>query len=80
MNVLTLKTPLSERINRWATSGKAKSIPLHPQDYFALSKSNLVDKVSEKYGLEVTCLGGEAGLKNWMKDRITDKEVNEAGE
>ena len=73
-------TPLSERIERWATSGKARSIPLHPSDYFALSKSNLVDKVSEKYGLEITCLGGEKGLQGWIKDRITDKEQNEAGE
>ena len=73
-------TPLSERMDRWANSGKAKSMPLHPQDFFALSKANLVEKVSEKYGLEVTCLGGEKGLQNWIKDRITDKEVNEAGE
>ena len=73
-------TPLSERLDRWANSGKATKLPLHPQDFFALSKANLVEKVSEQYGLEITCLGGEQGLQNWIKDRITDKEQNEAGE
>jgi len=50
--LLTMTTPLAERIDRWATSGKAKSIPLHPSDYYVLSSANLVDKISEKYSLE----------------------------
>ena len=63
-------TPLSERLDRWAGSGLAKSLPLHPQDYYALSRANLVEKVSEQYGLEVKCLGGEKALKEWIKERI----------
>ena len=68
--LLTMTTPLAERIERWATSGKAKSIPLHPSDYYVLSSANLVDKISEKYSLEIKCLGGENGLKDWMKERL----------
>ena len=41
-------TPLSERMDRWAESGKATKLPLHPQDYYALARANLVEKVSEK--------------------------------
>ena len=69
-------TPLSERMDRWAGSGKATRMPLHPQDYYALARANLVEKVSEKYGLEVTCLGGEESRKKWIKESI-DKEKEE---
>ena len=68
--LLTMTTPLAERIERWATSGKAKNILLHPSDYYVLSSANLIEKVSEKYGLDVLCLGGETGLKDWMKERL----------
>ena len=68
--LLTMTTPLAERIDRWATSGRAKSILLHPSDYYVLSSANLVDKISEKYSLEIKCLGGENGLKDWMKERL----------
>lgn len=69
-------TPLSERMDRWAESGKATKLPLHPQDYYALARANLVEKVSEKYGLEITCLGGEESLKKWIKESI-DKDKEE---
>lgn len=75
--LLTMTTPLAERIERWATSGKAKNILLHPSDYYVLSSANLVEKISEKYSLEIKCLGGESGLKEWMKERLrksTDDE------
>lgn len=68
--LLTMTTPLAERIERWATSGKAKNILLHPSDYYVLSSANLIEKVSEKYGLDVLCLGGDTGLKDWMKERL----------
>ena len=68
--LLTMTTPLAERIERWATSGKAKNILLHPSDYYVLSSANLVEKVSEKYDLDVLCLGGDTGLKDWMKERL----------
>ena len=68
--LLTMTTPLAHRISRWATSGKAKNILLHPSDYYVLSSANLIEKVSEKYGLDVLCLGGETGLKDWMKEKL----------
>ena len=74
MNVLTLKTPLVERIDRWATSGLAKSIPLHPQDYFVLSKAGHIETIENKYSLEVRILGGEDALKKFLKDRMRDGE------
>lgn len=70
MNVLTLKTPLVERIDRWATSGLAKSIPLHPMDYFVLSKAGHIETIEQKYSLEVRILGGEDALKKFLKDRM----------
>jgi hypothetical protein len=74
IGVLTLKTPLVERIERWATSGKAKSIPLHPQDYYVLSKAGHVDTIAQKYGLEVKCIGGEDALKTFIKDKMAEDE------
>ncbi len=74
INVLTLKTPLYDRMVRWAESGKAKSIPLHPSDFFALSKAGLVEKLEEKFGLPITCLGGDTGLAAFMKDRMRSQE------
>ena len=74
MNVLTLKSPLTERIDRWATSGLAKSIPLHPMDYFILSKAGHIETIEQKYSLEVRILGGEDALKKFLKDRMRDGE------
>jgi len=75
--LLTMTTPLAERIDRWAKSGKAKSIPLHPSDYYVLSSANLVEKISNKYSLEIKCLGGEAGLKEWMKEKLRKSHDDE---
>lgn len=77
MNVLMLKTPLVERIDRWATSGKARSILLHPSDFFVLSKAGHVDTMKQKYDLEVRCLGGEKGLKEWMKEKMREGDPEE---
>ncbi len=70
------KTPLRERIERWIETGKATKILLHPSDFFAISRANLVEKVEEEYKLEVVCLGGEASLKKWIKESI-DKSSEE---
>ena len=75
--LLTMTTPLAERIERWAKSGKAKSIPLHPSDYYVLSSANLVEKISNKYSLEIKCLGGEDGLKEWMKEKLRKSHDDE---
>jgi hypothetical protein len=68
-------TPLAERIERWAKSGKANSIPLHPQDYYLLEKKQgLIEKIEAQYNLEVRCLGGEAGMKLYMSDKKEEGE------
>ena len=72
-------TPLATRISRWCESGKAKSIALHPQDYYTLSrKEGLIDKIEKQYSLPVVCLGGESGLKKWEKENT--KEGRALGE
>jgi hypothetical protein len=75
--LLTMTTPLAERIERWATSGKAKSILLHPSDYYVLSSANLIEKISNKYSLEIKCLGGESGLRDWMKEKLRKSHDDE---
>lgn len=74
MNVLTLKTPLAERIERWATSGLAKSLPLHPQDYYILSRANLLEKIENQYSLPITVLGGETAYKEYVKEKYSGEE------
>ena len=75
--LLTMTTPLAERIERWATSGKAKNILLHPSDFYVLSSANLVEKISEKCSLEIKCLGGDTGLKDWMKEKLRKSHDDE---
>jgi len=68
-------TPLAERIERWATSGKANCIPLHPQDFYVVArKKGLIEKIEAQYNLEITCLGGEAGMKLYMSDKKEEGE------
>ena len=74
MNVLSLGEPLVTRIERWATSGLAKSIPLHPMDYYVLSRAGHIETIENKYSLEVRILGGEDALKKFLKDRMRDGE------
>ena len=76
--MILAKTSLSERIERWATSGKAQSLPLHPKDYWTLDRANLIDKVSEQYGLPVTCLGGEEGLKKFIRENTKGSEEDDS--
>ena len=75
--MILAKTSLAERIERWATSGRAKSLPLHPKDYWTLDRAGLIDKVSAQYGLDVVCLGGERGLKQWTKENTTEGRSEE---
>lgn len=75
--MILARTPLSERLERWATSGKANKLALHPQDYYTLDRAGLIDKVSEKYSLDVVCLGGDAGLKKWTKEHTKEGRASE---
>ena len=71
----TLKEKLEDRIDRWATSGKAKSILLHPEDYLKVEKKK--DMIETKYNLPVVCLGGNRGIREFLNARKSDKEIEE---
>ena len=66
MAFLSLTTPLDERIDRWATSGKATRILLHPEDFIKVAKK--INEIEAKYNLPVEVLGGEKGLKSFIQD------------
>ena len=66
MGFLSLTTPLDERIDRWATSGKATRILLHPEDFIKVAKK--IKEIEAKYNLPVEVLGGEKGLKAFIQD------------
>ncbi len=66
MAFLSLTTPLDERIDRWATSGKATRIFLHPEDFIKVAKK--VDTIEAKYNLPVEVIGGEKALKAFISD------------
>ena len=65
-------TPVKERIDRWATSGQATSIPLLPQDYLKID----VEAIEAKYNLPVKILGGQQALIDYLK---SDDEVEDEG-
>jgi len=78
--LMTMTTPLAERIERWVETGKATKILLHPKDYWTLSrKEGLIDKIEKQYSLPVVCLGGEEGLKKFIKDNTrTNKDEEDS--
>ena len=77
--IATMTTPLAERIERWATSGRATKILLHPRDFWTLSrKEGLIDKIEKQYNLPVVCLGGEVGLNQFIKDNTRNKDEEDS--
>ena len=66
IGVLTMLTPLEERIDRWATSGNAKQILLHPEDFIKVKKKQ--DIIETKYGMPVTVLGGNRALNEYLRN------------
>lgn len=78
--MLLAKTPLGDRISRWVDTGRATKILLHPKDYFTLqSREGLIDKISKQYSLPVVCLGGEEGLKKFIKENTrTNKDEEDS--
>ena len=77
MNVLMFKVPLEERIDRWATSGKARQILLHPEDFIKIKKKQ--DIIETKYGMPVTVLGGNRALNEYLRNsEEVEKEDREA--
>ena len=75
MAFISLTTSLDERIDRWATSGKATRILLHPEDFIKVAKK--IDSIEAKYNMPVEALGGEKGLKAYISDskNSSDEDV-----
>ena len=71
---LSMTTPLAERIDRWATSGNATRILLHPEDYLRLSDSKR-DKIAAQYNLPVEALGGERGIRDHLNRQKSAEEI-----
>jgi hypothetical protein len=72
---LSMLTPLDDRIERWATSGNATRILLHPEDYLRIE--NKKDKYEAKYNLPVECLGGANGIRDYMIRQKSPEEIEE---
>ena len=68
-------TPLMDRIDTWATSGKATKILLHPEDWDKLNESKRA-KIEAQYNLPVICLGGQKAYIDW-KHRTKSEEDRE---
>ena len=66
MNVLMFKEPVEDRIDRWATSGKATKIPLLPEDYIKIKRKQ--DILETKYGMPITVLGGNRALNEFLRN------------
>ena len=73
LGLLSMLTPLEDRIERWAKSGNAKQILLHPEDYVAINKKK--DIIETKYNLPVVCLGGARGLSDFLRKGSDDEET-----
>ena len=69
-------TPLMDRIDRWATSGKATSIPLHPEDWDRIGEKRRAG-LEAKYGVPLVCLGGEKAYLEWKHRSKSEDELEE---
>jgi len=79
IGIISMLTPLEDRIDRWATSGKATRILLHPEDYLRLSETKR-EKIGAKYNLPVDALGGDRGSRDFLNRQMSleDREEQEA--
>jgi hypothetical protein len=77
LGLLSMLTPLEDRIDRWATSGNAKQILLHPEDYVSINRKK--DMIETKYNLPVVCLGGARGLADFLNRKVKDADDVETG-
>ena len=69
-------TPLMDRIDRWATSGKAKSIALHPEDWDRIGEKKRA-ALEAKYGMPLVCLGGDKAYFEWKHRSKTEEQIEE---
>ena len=73
IGLLSMLTPLKDRIDRWATSGNATRILLHPEDYLKLNETKR-EKLTAKYNLPVEVLGGARGVQQYLNRRDKDDD------
>ena len=76
IGMLHMLTPLADRIDRWATSGKATRILLHPEDFLRLSDKK-IEKISNQYNMPVEPLGGEKGVQDYLNRQKSAEEIEE---
>ena len=69
-------TPLMDRIDRWATSGKAKSILLHPEDFDRIGEKKKAT-LEAKYGLPIVCVGGDKAYFEWKHRSKSEEQIEE---
>ena len=74
IGLLSMLTPLETRIDRWATSGRATKILLHPEDFLRLNETKR-EKLTAKYNLPVEALGGKRALNDFL--RLTEENDKE---
>ena len=73
---LSMTTPLLDRIDMWAKSGKATKILLHPEDWDLLT-DNKREQLEAQYNLPVVCLGGERAYLSWKHRTKSDEQQEE---
>ena len=76
IGMLSMLSPLEDRIDRWATSGNATRILLHPEDFLRLSETKL-EKIGAKYNLPVEALGGDRGIRDFLNRQMSGEEREE---
>lgn len=76
IGIVSMLTPLQERIERWIETGNATRILLHPEDYLTLS-DNKREKIEQQYNLPVEVLGGERGLQDYLNRSMSKEELEE---
>ena len=76
IGMLSMLSPLEDRIDRWATSGNATRILLHPEDFLRLSETKR-EKIGAKYNLPVVALGGDRGIRDFLNRQMSAEEREE---
>lgn len=79
IGIISMLTPLEERIERWVATGNATKILLHPEDWDKMSDHKR-KKIESKHNLPVECLGGERGYFEWAKRNVANKDFDLEGE
>ena len=74
IGLLSMLTPLEERVERWVATGNATKILLHPEDYLSLSDHKR-GKMEAKYSMPVVALGGERGIRDHLNRQKSAQEI-----